>query len=67
LKGELPLGDPPSFMTMHEFGPWNINSKSHMENLGRIVLAFTIRAHEDQKAESGSVGQGQNKKVGLLG
>lgn len=54
-------------MTMHEFGPWNINSKSHMENLGRIVLAFTIRAHEDQKAESGSVGQGQNKKVGLLG
>lgn len=32
-----------SFMTMYQYGPWNITFKEHMEQLGKLLLAFTLR------------------------
>ncbi|OCL14841.1 hypothetical protein AOQ84DRAFT_425314 [Glonium stellatum] len=34
---------PPSFMTMHQFGPWNCFDSKFVESVGRIILAFTIQ------------------------
>ncbi|PYI26442.1 hypothetical protein BP00DRAFT_381902 [Aspergillus indologenus CBS 114.80] len=33
-----------SFLTMHQYGPWNTESRSHMEELGPILLAITLYA-----------------------
>ena len=30
-------------MTMYQYGPWNTFSKEHMEQLGKLLLAFTLR------------------------
>lgn len=32
-----------SFMTMYQYGPWKTSSKEHMEQLGKLLLAFTLR------------------------
>ncbi|PYI02943.1 hypothetical protein BO78DRAFT_432519 [Aspergillus sclerotiicarbonarius CBS 121057] len=33
-----------SFMTMHQFGPWNTLDATHMSYLGPIMLAISLRA-----------------------
>ena len=30
-------------MTIYQYGPWNTFSKEHMEQLGKLLLAFTLR------------------------
>lgn len=62
LKEGLSPGDPEPFLTLHEFGPWDIKDARHMQELGPIILAFTMRAHEDQQLESrSSAGQGRTE------
>lgn len=45
-----PRGKKPStgsnFLKMNEYGPFNIGKDNHMDSLGHILLAFTIRACE---------------------
>ena len=40
--------DPESFMTIFEVGPYKTTNKGHMMELGRILLALTLRADEDE-------------------
>lgn len=40
--------DPESFMTIFEVGPYKTRDKDHMMELGRILLALTLRADEDE-------------------
>jgi hypothetical protein len=45
---------PSSFMTMHQFGPWDILDARNMEHLGPILLAISLYADaESKKAKSG--------------
>ncbi|PYI31145.1 hypothetical protein BP00DRAFT_425792 [Aspergillus indologenus CBS 114.80] len=39
------------FLTMHEYGPWDITSSSQMSELGTILLAIALRAHSDLREE----------------
>ncbi|KAJ5963587.1 uncharacterized protein N7479_003463 [Penicillium vulpinum] len=39
-----------SFLTMHQFGPWNTLDRSHIRELGPILLAITLKADADSKA-----------------
>lgn len=41
LKGEQV---PRSFLKMEEHGPYIVTNYKHMDNLGRIILAFTMAA-----------------------
>ncbi|PLB45039.1 hypothetical protein P170DRAFT_513116 [Aspergillus steynii IBT 23096] len=44
--------EPLSFLTMHQYGPWNTNNAGHMKKLGPILLALTLYADaEVKKAE----------------
>lgn len=43
---------PKSFMTMHQFGPWNTFNKTHMKSLGPILLAITLRAEYEAKEKA---------------
>ncbi|RDH37517.1 hypothetical protein BDQ94DRAFT_157058 [Aspergillus welwitschiae] len=45
---------PRSFLTMHEFGPYNTLKESHMTELAVILLALTLRADHDRKVEQES-------------
>ncbi|GAD92741.1 conserved hypothetical protein [Paecilomyces variotii No. 5] len=45
-----------SFLTMHEFGPWDVFDPRHMKEFGTIVLALTLRTHHDQQVEGQSRG-----------
>ncbi|PLN78854.1 hypothetical protein BDW42DRAFT_174009, partial [Aspergillus taichungensis] len=49
-----PLDDEaPSFLTMHQYGPWNTTHAGHMKKLGPILLALTLYAEaEVQKTEA---------------
>ncbi|KAL2001148.1 hypothetical protein VTN02DRAFT_2194 [Thermoascus thermophilus] len=62
LKEGLSPGDLELFLNLHEFGPWwDIKDVRHMQELGPIILAFTMRAHQDQQLESrSSAGQGRS-------
>lgn len=48
MLGPLSEGDP--FMIMHQFGPWSVKDKRHMQKFGRLILALTIRAREDRES-----------------
>lgn len=37
----------PSFLTMHQFGPWDTLIASHVRELGPILLAISLRADEE--------------------
>ncbi|CAI7564972.1 unnamed protein product [Penicillium glandicola] len=39
-----------SFLTMHQFGPWNTLDRSHIRDLGPILLAISLQADADSKA-----------------
>ncbi|KAK1145502.1 hypothetical protein N8T08_004060 [Aspergillus melleus] len=44
--------EPQSFLTMHQYGPWNTESAGDMRKLGPILLALTLYAEaEVKKAE----------------
>lgn len=32
-----------SFMIMNQYGPWVIDNQKHMSQLGRLILAFTLK------------------------
>ncbi|GKZ30561.1 hypothetical protein AbraIFM66950_009572 [Aspergillus brasiliensis] len=42
---------PRSFLTMHEYGPFDTTKESHMTELAVILLALTLRADHDRKVE----------------
>ncbi|OJJ69020.1 hypothetical protein ASPBRDRAFT_658316 [Aspergillus brasiliensis CBS 101740] len=42
---------PRSFLTMHEYGPYDTRNESHMTELAVILLALTLRADHDRKVE----------------
>lgn len=64
LKGKVGPNDPVSFLTMHEFGPWDTQEQSHMRHLAEILLAITLRA--DAEAESAGPGKSGPPKKGRL-
>lgn len=39
------------FLTMHQFGPWNTLDKSHVRDLGPILLAISLQADAESKAD----------------
>ncbi|KAL3248313.1 hypothetical protein ABHI18_012098 [Aspergillus niger] len=45
---------PRTFLTMHEFGPFDTREESHMTELAVILLALTLRADHDRKVEQES-------------
>ncbi|KAL4954515.1 hypothetical protein BDW69DRAFT_205141 [Aspergillus filifer] len=46
-----PSQDSDTFMTVHEFGPFDIREHGHMKQLGPILFAIALRAEADLKAE----------------
>ncbi|RDW84141.1 uncharacterized protein DSM5745_04467 [Aspergillus mulundensis] len=42
--------DPETFLTMHEFGPWDTTDPDRMKHLAPIVVAIAMRAADDLKA-----------------
>ncbi|KAI9037509.1 zinc finger MYND domain-containing protein [Aspergillus affinis] len=52
LKKKPADDQPPSFLTMHQYGPWNTENAGHMKKLGPILLALALYAEaEVKKAE----------------
>ncbi|KAH8427081.1 uncharacterized protein LDX57_004799 [Aspergillus melleus] len=49
LKTKPADDEPPSFMTMHQYGPWNTESAGDMRKLGPILLALTLYAEAEVK------------------
>ncbi|GAQ40819.1 hypothetical protein AtubIFM55763_006893 [Aspergillus tubingensis] len=45
---------PRSFLTMHEYGPYDTLKESHMAELAVLLLALTLRADHDRKEEQES-------------
>jgi hypothetical protein len=43
--------DSSSFLTMHQYGPWDTSSKSSVKEIGTILLAITLRAEREIKEE----------------
>lgn len=52
INNKHSLNDPPSFLVMHQFGPWDTLRKSHMRELGPILLAISLQADDESKAAS---------------
>lgn len=42
--------DDGSFLTMHQFGPWDTLDESHIRELGPILLAISLQADADSNA-----------------
>ncbi|CAG7965210.1 unnamed protein product [Penicillium nalgiovense] len=53
-KLSAPLGKQPSteskFLTMYEYGPFDTGKDNHMDSLGQILLAFSIREWDIREA-----------------
>ncbi|KAE8153590.1 hypothetical protein BDV25DRAFT_149138 [Aspergillus avenaceus] len=49
LRKKPAAGEPPSFLTMHQYGPWNTQDAGHMKKLGPILLALTLYAESEVK------------------
>ena len=43
LNDETPDDSALPFMTMNEFGPWDVTHSNRMKQLGEILLAFTLK------------------------
>lgn len=46
LKGRLTPsrpGSPQPFLTLMEYGPWIIESPSHMRHFAEVIIAFCLR------------------------
>ncbi|KAE8372159.1 hypothetical protein BDV26DRAFT_286178 [Aspergillus bertholletiae] len=46
--GEKPAKPPLSFLTMHQFGPFDTQIASHMRQIGPVLLAITLRAEAER-------------------
>ncbi|KAL4966498.1 uncharacterized protein BDV14DRAFT_198953 [Aspergillus stella-maris] len=46
-----PSQDSDAFMTIREYGPFDIREHSHMRELGKILFAIALRAEADLKAD----------------
>ncbi|KAH8821811.1 hypothetical protein F5884DRAFT_746101 [Xylogone sp. PMI_703] len=46
LKEGLPQEGPAPFLTLYEYGAWDINSTEDMEAVGLIILALSLRAKQ---------------------
>lgn len=44
LDDKLDRSEGPGSLTMHQFGPWDIEKRSDMADVGRILLAIALRA-----------------------
>jgi hypothetical protein len=42
-----------TYMTIHEFGPWDTLSLQHMKQFSVILVALVLRAASDCQAENG--------------
>ncbi|PYI05846.1 hypothetical protein BO78DRAFT_407843 [Aspergillus sclerotiicarbonarius CBS 121057] len=51
LKGDYNETEARSFLTMHEIGPWDTQSKEAMKHLGPILLALALRSDQDRVDE----------------
>ncbi|RAL15383.1 uncharacterized protein BO97DRAFT_307097, partial [Aspergillus homomorphus CBS 101889] len=47
LKNKSPKNSALSFLTMHQYGPWDTQTASHMAELGPILLVITLDAQSD--------------------
>jgi hypothetical protein len=54
LKNETPKSANPSFLTMHEYGPWDTQKPSDMKELGPILLAIALYADAEIRAKQKS-------------
>ncbi|KAH8812178.1 hypothetical protein F5884DRAFT_304549 [Xylogone sp. PMI_703] len=43
LRGAARDGDDQSFLTMHEYGPWDVRDENAMRNLGPLIHAIVMR------------------------
>lgn len=41
----------PSLMTMHQYGPWKTMNHEDMENLGILILAFTLQQFSNDSSQ----------------
>ena len=56
VDGKLPTDR--SFLTMHQYGPWDTTDGAHMRLLGPILLAIALRAeHYNKDDESEDEGE----------
>ncbi|PLB55575.1 hypothetical protein P170DRAFT_484535 [Aspergillus steynii IBT 23096] len=51
------------FLTLHQFGPWNTTSPARMRDLGKFLLAISLRAQSDMKEEGVEVTESQDEKL----
>lgn len=50
-SSSAPVDEAPSFLTMHQYGPWDTRHGSHMKQLGPILLAITLYAASEIEAK----------------
>ena len=50
-KSPSPSTDLSTFLTMNQYGPWDISKKSAVKEIGTIILAITLRAEKEIKEE----------------
>lgn len=43
LRDEQATLGKPSFMDMKQYGPWSTKNYAHMDQLGALILAFTLQ------------------------
>lgn len=44
LENELTEAEDPGFMTMHQYGPWDIRNLEDMQEVAQYLVAIFIRA-----------------------
>jgi hypothetical protein len=44
-------GQHADFLTLYEYGPWEIQSRSNMEHFARIVVEFCMAISDDDKKD----------------
>lgn len=57
-----------SLMTMHQFGPWEVHLKHHMQELGEIILALMLQNGQlDLDLDTNDPAQGPGAKITAKG
>lgn len=51
LNDKTPRSTAPSFLTMHQYGPWDTENPSDMAKLGPILLAIALYADAEIRAK----------------
>lgn len=42
-------GQHPAYLTLYEYGPWQIKSRSHMAHFGRLIVEFCMAISDDER------------------